>query len=105
MIWFVLILAGLFEVGMAIMLKMSKGFSELWPSAGFVLFGLTSFYLLSQAVKELPVGTAYAVWTGIGAIGTATLGMLFFDEPSTLPRILSILLIIAGVVGLRLYGA
>ena len=87
---------------MALSLKESHGFSRLTPSLLFVVFAVLSFAMLSYALKTLPVGTAYAVWTGIGAAGTAMLGMIFLDEPRDLVRLVSIVLIIAGVVGLRL---
>lgn len=100
--WFILIAAGCVEVLMALSLKESNGFSRLGPSALFVLFAIVSFGMLSYALKSLPVGTAYAVWTGIGAAGTAILGIVFLGEPRDALRLVSIVLIIAGVVGLRL---
>ena len=102
MAWFYLIFAGLFEIGFAIGLKYSEGFTRLWPTVGFMVSGGISFYLLSVSMRSLPVGTAYAVWTGIGAVGTVILGILFLSEPSSLFRLLSITLIVAGIVGLRL---
>lgn len=101
MAWVVLVVAGVFETVMALSLKESHGFSRLWPSVGFAVFGTISFLLLSYALRTLPVGTAYAVWTGIGAAGTAILGMLLLNEPKDVVRLVSIGLIIAGVVGLR----
>ncbi len=86
---------------MALSLKEAHGFTRLWPSVGFAVFGTISFLLLSYALRTLPVGTAYAVWTGIGAAGTAILGMVLFGEPRDAMRLASIALIIAGVVGLR----
>lgn len=100
--WIVLILAGGVEMLMALSLKESHGFSRLTPSTLFVFFAVLSFGMLSYSLKTLPVGTAYAVWTGIGAAGTAVLGMVFLGEPKDALRLLSITLIIAGVVGLRL---
>lgn len=100
--WVVLILAGCIEVLMALSLKESHGFTRLWPSVLFVIFAVVSFGMLSYALRTLPVGTAYAVWTGIGAAGTAILGMVFLGEPRDAVRLVSISLIIAGVVGLRL---
>jgi quaternary ammonium compound-resistance protein SugE len=97
-----LIVAGLFEIGFALGLKFSEGFTRLWPTLGFILSGGISFYLLSVAMKTLPVGTAYAVWTGIGAAGTAVLGILLLKESGDVFRVISIALIVAGVVGLRL---
>lgn len=101
MAWLYLVVAGLFEVGFALGLKYSEGFTRLWPTVGMVVAGGISFYLLSIAMRSLPVGTAYAVWTGIGAAGTVILGILFLKESSDLIRLLSITLIIVGVVGLR----
>jgi quaternary ammonium compound-resistance protein SugE len=99
--WVYLIIAGFFEIGFALGLKYSEGFSRLWPTIGMAVAGGISFYLLSIAMKSLPVGTAYAVWTGIGAAGTVVLGILFLRESSDLIRLISITLIIVGVVGLR----
>lgn len=101
MAWVYLIVAGFFEIGFALGLKYSEGFSRLWPTVGMAVAGGISFYLLSIAMRSLPVGTAYAVWTGIGAAGTVILGILFLKESSDLIRLLSITLIIVGVVGLR----
>jgi quaternary ammonium compound-resistance protein SugE len=102
MTWILLLVAGVFEIGFALGLKYSEGFSRLWPTLGMVLAGALSFYLLSTAMKSLPAGTAYAVWTGIGAAGTATVGILLLGESANVLRILSLALIVAGVVGLRL---
>jgi|SRR5687767_9089678 quaternary ammonium compound-resistance protein SugE len=102
--WVILIGAGLVEVAMALSLKESHGFSRLGPSALFTVFAVVSFGMLSYALRSLPVGTAYAVWTGIGAAGTAILGIVFLGEPRDAIRLVSIALIIAGVVGLRLAG-
>lgn len=101
MAWIYLIIAGFFEIGFALGLKYSEGFSRLWPTVGMAVAGGISFYLLSIAMRSLPVGTAYAVWTGIGAAGTVVLGILFLKESGDLIRLLSITLIIVGVVGLR----
>jgi quaternary ammonium compound-resistance protein SugE len=100
--WILLVLAGLFEVAMAMSLEFSRGFTRLWPSLGFLVTGGTSFYLLSLALKTLPVGTAYAVWTGIGAVGTAVLGIILLGESANPLRLLCILLIISGIAGLKL---
>jgi quaternary ammonium compound-resistance protein SugE len=100
--WVVLIVAGFVEMLMALSLKESHGFSRMTPSILFVVFAVLSFAMLSYSLKTLPVGTAYAVWTGIGAAGTAVLGIVFLDEPRDAARLVSIVLIIAGVVGLRL---
>ena len=104
MAWVYLLVAGLLEMGWAIGLKYTEGWTRLVPS---VLTGVTmaaSFYMLSMALKTLPVGTAYAVWTGIGAVGVAIIGILFLGESSDLFRIVSIFLIVAGIVGLKLAG-
>lgn len=98
MAWFAVITAGLLEVGFATMLKLSSGFTKLWPSIGFLVFAAGSFSLLSWSLKVLPVGTAYAVWTGIGAAGTAIVGMIFFKDPVSFARITAIAFIIAGVI-------
>jgi quaternary ammonium compound-resistance protein SugE len=104
MAWIVLFIAGVFEMAMAVSLKESHGFSRLWPSLLFAATGTISFLLLSWALRTLPVGTAYAVWTGIGAAGTAIIGLLFLGEPRDALRLISIALIVAGVVGLQLAG-
>ncbi|MGV3618935.1 MAG: DMT family transporter [Fimbriimonas sp.] len=102
--WLYLSIAGLLEVGWAISLKRSDGFRLLGPSVLTVILMVASFWLLAVALRQLPVGTAYAVWTGIGAIGTAVVGMIFLNEPRDLARILCIALIGAGIVGLKLVG-
>ena len=98
MAWIAVITAGLLEVGFATMLKLSSGFTKLLPSIGFLVFAAGSFSLLSWSLKVLPVGTAYAVWTGIGAAGTAIMGMIFFKDPVSIARITAIAFIIAGVI-------
>jgi quaternary ammonium compound-resistance protein SugE len=100
--WVMLGIAGLLEVGWAIGLKYSDGFRKPLASTLTLITLTASFWLLAQALKTLPVGTGYAVWTGIGAVGTAILGIVLFDEPRNAGRILSILLIVAGIAGLRL---
>ena len=100
--WAALIVAGVFEVGWAIGLKYTEGFSRLWPSVATVLAMIVSLGLLGFAVKFLPVGTAYAVWVGVGAVGTATLGMAFLGEPMNVGRVISLAVIVAGIVGLKL---
>ena len=105
MAWLILILAGIFEVGWAVSLKASDGFSRLWPSATTAFFMLISVVLLGVSLERLPLGTAYAVWTGIGAIGTALLGIVLFGEAVTPTRLISIGLIVAGIAGLRLSAA
>jgi len=105
MAWVLVIVAGLFEIGMAASLKASDGFSRLPASIAFGVCSLVSFGLLATALKDLPVGTAYAVWTGIGAAGTALVGIALLGEAASPLRIGSIALIVAGVVGLRLAAA
>lgn len=100
--WVLLVFAGLFEIGWAIGLKYTEGFTRLWPSVGTVASMIVSVGLLGLAMKSLPVGTAYAIWVGIGAVGTVILGMVLFNEPATALRIASIVLIVAGLVGLKL---
>jgi quaternary ammonium compound-resistance protein SugE len=94
--------AGLFEVGWAIGLKYTHGFTRLWPSVFTVAAMIISLFFLAQALKNVPVGTGYAVWTGIGAVGTAVLGIILFSESTNIGRLLSIALIVAGIVGLKL---
>jgi quaternary ammonium compound-resistance protein SugE len=103
--WVYLAIAGLFEVGWAIGLKYTDGFTRLWPSVATIIAMIASFSLLGEALKAIPLGTGYAVWTGIGAAGTAVLGMLFLGESRELLRILCLLLIVAGVVGLKFGSA
>ena len=100
--WIILVLAGLFEIGWAIGLKYTEGFTRLWPSLGTIAAMAVSLGLLSIAMKSLPVGTAYAIWVGVGAVGTVILGVVLFDEPVNALRIGSVVLIIAGLVGLKL---
>lgn len=102
MAWVVLVVAGLFEVGWAIGLKYTAGFTRLWPTIGTVLAMIISLWLLGVAMKSLPLGTAYAVWVGVGAVGTVMLGIVLFGEPATVARLISVALIIAGIVGLKL---
>ncbi|SIR03503.1 quaternary ammonium compound-resistance protein SugE [Haladaptatus litoreus] len=102
MSWKILIIAGLFEIAWAIGLEYSDGFSKFWPSVGTVIALVISMVLLAEALKTLPVGTAYAVWTGIGAVGTATLGIVLFEESAELVRVAFIGLIVVGIVGLHL---
>ncbi|MGE5489909.1 MAG: quaternary ammonium compound efflux SMR transporter SugE [Actinomycetota bacterium] len=100
--WGVLLIAGLCEVAWAVGLKYTAGFTRLWPSVGTVIAMVASVVLLGWSLKTLPLGTAYAVWTGIGAVGTALLGMALFDESREVARLVSIGLIVAGIVGLKL---
>lgn len=102
MVWIVIVIAGLFETGWAIGLKYTDGFTRLWPTVWTVLSMVVSLYLLGIAMKSLPVGTAYAVWVGIGAVGTVLLGIVLLDEPANAPRLVSVALIIAGIIGLKL---
>lgn len=101
MAWIYLVIAGLLEIGWAIGLKYTEGFTKLWPSVATGCAMIASFGLLAAALKTIPVGTAYAVWTGIGAAGTAAVGMAFLGEPRETLRILCLVLIVAGVVGLK----
>ena len=105
MAWVWLVLAGLLEIVWAIGLKYTDGFTRLWPSVVTIAAMIASVYFLAVAVRTIPIGTGYAVWTGIGAVGVAILGMILFGEPKTLLRIGSILLIVAGIVGLKLVTA
>lgn len=103
--WSILVLAGLFEIGWAVGLKYTDGFTRLWPTLGTAAAMVVSLGLLGIAMKSLPVGTAYAVWVGVGAVGTAILGIVLFDEPANAGRLLSLGLILAGIVGLKLASA
>ncbi|SDI08895.1 quaternary ammonium compound efflux SMR transporter SugE [Nitrosomonas sp. Nm132] len=102
MAWVILVLAGLFEVGWAIGLKYTEGFSRFWPTLWTVLAIIASLWLLGIAMKSLPVSTAYSVWVGVGTIGTVILGIVLFEEPANATRLMSIVLIIAGIIGLKL---
>lgn len=104
MAWILLIIAGLFEIAWAIGLKYTAGFTRLWPSVGTILAMIVSVYLLALAVRTLPIGTGYAVWTGIGAAGTAILGIALLGEAATAARLACIGLIIAGIIGLKVAG-
>ena len=101
MAWTILIIAGLFEIGWAIGLKYTEGFTRLWPSVWTAAAMIISVYLLAVALKSIPVGTGYAVWTGVGAVGTAILGIILFGEPANAVRLACIALIVAGIVGLK----
>jgi quaternary ammonium compound-resistance protein SugE len=100
--WLILVVAGLFEIAWAIGLKYTEGFTRLWPSVLTATAMMISVGLLGIAMKGLPVGTAYAVWVGVGAVGTALLGIVLFAEPANAGRLISLLLIVAGIVGLKL---
>src|SRR5688572_13900962 len=102
MSWLILILAGLFEVAWAIGLKYTDGFTRLWPTLGTLAAMAVSLGLLGIAMKSLPVGTAYAVWVGVGAVGTAILGIALLGEPASAGRLISLGLIVAGIVGLKM---
>lgn len=102
MAWIVLIVAGLFEVGWAIGLKYTEGFTRLWPTAVTLVAMIVSLWLLGVAMKSLPVGTAYSVWVGVGAVGTVVMGIVLFGEPANAARLISVALIIAGIAGLKL---
>jgi quaternary ammonium compound-resistance protein SugE len=103
--WILLAIAGLLEIGWAIGLKYTDGFTRLWPSVATVLGMIASFFFLAQAVRSLPVGTAYAIWTGIGAAGTAVLGIVLFGESASWPRLACLAVVVAGIVGLKLTSA
>jgi quaternary ammonium compound-resistance protein SugE len=102
MAWIVLVVAGLLEMGWAIGLKYTEGFTKLWPSVGTAASMVLSVVLLGWAMRSLPVGTAYAVWTGIGAVGTVILGIVLFHEPANAARLICVGLIVAGILGLKL---
>lgn len=102
MAWVVLFVAGLMEIGWAVGLKYTAGFTRLWPSLGTIAALVVSMGLLGLSLRTLPLGTAYAIWTGIGTLGTAVLGIVLFREPATAARLVCIALILAGIVGLKL---
>ena len=102
MSWLILVVAGLFEIGWAIGLKYTDGFSKLWPTVWTLASMIVSLGLLGVAMKSLPVGTAYAVWVGVGAVGTAILGIVLLGEPANPGRLISLGLIVAGIIGLKL---
>lgn len=105
MAWFILVLAGLFEVAWAVGLKQTQGFTRLWPTVITIGCIVISMGLLGVAVRTLPIGTAYAVWTGIGTIGTALIGIVVLGESASLPRVACLCLIVGGILGLKLVGA
>jgi quaternary ammonium compound-resistance protein SugE len=105
MAWILLLIAGVLEVGWAIGLKYTEGFTRLWPSVFTLASMAASVVLLGIAMKSLPVGTSYAVWVGVGAVGTAILGIVLFGEPANIGRLVSLGLIVAGIVGLKLTTA
>ena len=104
MAWVLIVVAGLFETGFAVALKLSHGLTRLWPTIGFAACALVSFSLLTVALRQLEVGPAYAVWTGIGASGAAVVGMIFLGDPVSTLKLVSIGLVLAGVIGLNLSG-
>lgn len=104
MAWFLVVIAGFFETGFAILLKQSQTFTRFWPTVGFAACALISFGLLTVALRGLEVGAAYAVWTGLGAAGTAVVGMITMGESVSVLKLVSISLVLAGVVGLNLAG-
>lgn len=104
MAWTYLVIAGLFEIVWAVGLKFTEGFTRLWPSVGVIAATVASLYLLSVSLRTIPIGTGYAVWTGIGAAGTAVVGMVALGESRDVARIVCIALIISGVVGLRIFS-
>jgi quaternary ammonium compound-resistance protein SugE len=104
MAWINLFIAGIFEIGWAVGLKYTNGFTKLWPSVITVTGMVLSFFFLSAAVKSIPIGTAYAIWTGIGAVGTAILGIILFGESKEFIRIFFIFLIVIGIVGLKIFS-
>jgi len=104
MTWFILILAGILEIGWAVGLKYTQGFTRLWPSIGTIAAMVVSLALLGIAMKSLPMGTAYAVWVGVGVVGTAVLGIVLLGESVSALKLASIALIITGIVGLKLSG-
>ena len=105
MAWVVLFIAGLLEIGWAVGLKYTEGFTRPWPMVGTAAALIASMGLLGVALRTLPLGTAYAVWTGIGTVGTAVLGIVLFREPATAMRLVCIALIVAGILGLKLVSA
>ncbi len=102
--WLILLVAAALEIVWASGLKSTQGFTKLWPSVGVITTMAASMWLLAVAARTLPIGTAYAVWTGIGAVGTALVGIFILKEPATAARLVCILLIVAGVVGLKVYA-
>lgn len=102
--WLLLFIAGLLETGWAIGLKTSDGFSKFWPSVATVVLMAASLFLLSRALKTIPLGTGYAIWTGIGAVGTVIVGMAFLGESRDVGRVFCLFLIVAGIIGLKVFS-
>lgn len=103
--WIYLIGAGLAEIGFSTFLKLSDGFSKTWPTIGFIAFSALSFYLLTRAMQTISLGTAYGVWAGIGALGTAIIGIIYFKDPAGFARIFFITLLLISIVGLKIVSA
>lgn len=103
--WLILVVAGLFEVGFTTCMKLSKGFTQIPYTIGFLFFSSLSLFLLNKAVVQIPLGTAYAIWTGIGAFGTALIGILFFKDPLSLIRVFFLILLIGSILGLKLVSS
>lgn len=104
MSWIFLLIAGFFEIGFTTFLKLSDGFTKPLESIGFFVCGFISFYLLTLGMKTIPLGTAYAVWTGIGALGTAIIGIIFFKDPTNFPRLFFLSLLIISIIGLKFFS-
>jgi quaternary ammonium compound-resistance protein SugE len=102
MSWIYLLIAGVFEISFALSLKYSESFTKLWPTIGFIVFTILSYYFLDKALGTIPLGTAYAIWTGIGAIGIAVIGMAFLKEPVDFWRIFFIIALVSSIIGLKL---
>ncbi len=100
--WIYLLIAGFLEIAFASLLKMSDGFTKIWPIIGFTLISFVSLFFLTKAMKVIPLGTAYAIWTGIGAVGTVLIGIFFYDDPVNFSRIFFLSIIILSLVGLKL---
>lgn len=103
--WLILVVAGLFEVGFTTCMKLSEGFTQIKYTIGFLFFATLSLFLLNKAIVQIPLGSAYAVWTGIGAFGTAIIGMLFFKDPFSLIRVVFLTLLIGSILGLKLVSS
>lgn len=102
MAWIYLVIAGILEMGFTTFLKLSENFTKVWPTVGFFIFSFLSFAFLSLSLKSIPLGTSYAVWTGIGAFGTALIGIIYFNESTDFWRIFFLMLLISSIVGLKL---
>lgn len=103
--WAYLVLAGVLEIGFASTIKLTENFTKLWPSVVFLLFAISSFYMLTKALEHIPVGTAYAVWTGIGAAGAVIVGIVLYNEPLNAMRIFFLCTLIGSIVGLKLVSS